>query len=546
MIYLSAFQLLLPHVVKLIVDHVAGSSRLRYDDVTTDSDEYKLLEMPLLWVCHNFRAFVHQRFCKVLGLYLKNDRDSAEIDLRSWPIRKNELSYPTHHLAKELCIFLDIESGHYGLEPGHDTDDTLKIRLIFPPDITANITAFAQRVKQMVSAISKINVGFHKEAERLLERRNVQVLDLTRQIFRVAEKHTAITRSNALLLMCLDLESIRDLVHIDCRIRARLPDLILLINRNASALQYLEISGSSEDLAGLVGDPDSDGYLEYPCLHTLKMSSHGSIEKLQLPVFKDVVPFPRLLHLAMSFPYPFGDDMLFRGNTGTLEYLNLYLTPGIVSIIKKYSVFTPTSHRYLKYVKIRLPPHYIPKAFATVAEYTRFVLSIAPGASVRIIPNLDKHHEDLTTALSILKGHGYIQILVLPGVRLLLCEAITMVKSLPLLSDLTTHIPQLGELPHSVSLTMLPDYVRTTFAPTGKRFRFWHISPVWLTEVNYVEVATFMLLLALACPNFDYAAIDTVHRERFMKAMQEKIDGPGFSQDAPRLRQLLFNGWNDC
>ncbi|KAJ2047354.1 hypothetical protein H4S04_004497 [Coemansia sp. S16] len=489
----KAFQLLLPHVVKLIVDHVAGSSRLRYDDVTTDSDEYKLLEMPLLWVCHNFRAF-----------------------------------------------------GHYGLEPGHDTDDTLKIRLIFPPDITANITAFAQRVKQMVSAISKINVGFHKEAERLLERRNVQVLDLTRQIFRVAEKHTAITRSNALLLMCLDLESIRDLVHIDCRIRARLPDLILLINRNASALQYLEISGSSEDLAGLVGDPDSDGYLEYPCLHTLKMSSHGSIEKLQLPVFKDVVPFPRLLHLAMSFPYPFGDDMLFRGNTGTLEYLNLYLTPGIVSIIKKYSVFTPTSHRYLKYVKIRLPPHYIPKAFATVAEYTRFVLSIAPGASVRIIPNLDKHHEDLTTALSILKGHGYIQILVLPGVRLLLCEAITMVKSLPLLSDLTTHIPQLGELPHSVSLTMLPDYVRTTFAPTGKRFRFWHISPVWLTEVNYVEVATFMLLLALACPNFDYAAIDTVHRERFMKAMQEKIDGPGFSQDAPRLRQLLFNGWNDC
>ncbi|KAJ2105874.1 hypothetical protein GGI16_002167 [Coemansia sp. S142-1] len=327
MIYLSAFQLLPPHVVKLIVDHVAGSSRLRYDDVTTDSDEYKLLEMPLLWVCHNFRAFVHQHLCKVLGLYLKNDRDRAEVDLCSWPIRKNELSYPTHHLAKELCIFLDIESvfsgkalqllsdvpyegcpfpqvrkldfhlffdneGHYGLEPGHDTDDTLKTRLIFPPDITANITAFAQRVKQMVSAISEINVGFHKEAERLLERRNVHILDLTRLIFRVAEKHTAITRSNALLLMCLDLESIRDLVHIDCRIRARLPDLMLLIYRNTSTLQYLEISGSSEDLAGLVGDPDSDGYLEYPCLHTLKMSLHGSIEKLQLPAFKDVVPFP--------------------------------------------------------------------------------------------------------------------------------------------------------------------------------------------------------------------------------------------------------------
>ncbi|KAJ2457849.1 hypothetical protein GGI03_005985 [Coemansia sp. RSA 2337] len=63
---------------------------------------------------------------------------------------------------------------------------------------------------------------------------------------------------------------------------------------------------------------------------------------------------------------------------------------------------------------------------------------------------------------------------------------------------------------------------------------------------NYAPMATCILLLALACPNFDYAAIDTVHRERFMKVMQEKIDGPGFSQDAPRLRRLLFNGWDDC
>ncbi|KAJ2459878.1 hypothetical protein GGF42_001191 [Coemansia sp. RSA 2424] len=102
MLTLSAFQILPEHIVKLIVDHVAGCSRLHYDDTYKDSDEYNLLQMPLLWVCHNFRAFVYARFCGKCELQLDEGRDGYVDSRHSWPSCLRKLDYPTHHLAKKL------------------------------------------------------------------------------------------------------------------------------------------------------------------------------------------------------------------------------------------------------------------------------------------------------------------------------------------------------------------------------------------------------------------------------------------------------------
>ncbi|KAJ2750415.1 hypothetical protein GGI19_005120 [Coemansia pectinata] len=67
----------------------------------------------------------------------------------------------------------------------------------------------------------------------------------------------------------------------------------------------------------------------------------------------------------------------------------------------------------------------------------------------------------------------------------------------------------------------------------GKRFRYWHVETSWFRDVNYVEAATCVLLLALICPNFDYAAVDKFNRKPFMRAMQKKIVEPGHSPAGP-------------
>ncbi|KAJ2103374.1 hypothetical protein GGI09_000706 [Coemansia sp. S100] len=519
MIVQSAFQLLPPHVVKLIVDHVADSSRLRFDRSTLDYDEHRELQMPLLWVCHNFRALVHQRFCREYELTLKNNWDRAEAYLCSWPRRDRKLGYPTHNLAKELIFRLYFETAYSGnaiqllsnspyndwsfplvreltfclvsddddrdsdynstsddydswesesddtdgdsQESDRDSDDNREADSDddretngddeYTPDTTANIAAFVQRVKQMAPTVRKIEVIPYARANNLLKRREVHILDLVQQLFGIFEKHTEVAYGRDLTIGCLNLESTQDLVRIQYFMDLSADAAMQLIYRNVRTLQHLDLDVGEADVTGLVRDPNGGGYLEYPCLHTLKIHS-----------------------------------------------------------------------------------------------YTQFVLSIAPGASVREIPGLTKYPEDRTPALSMLKDHGCIQILSLPDTSLSLWDVISLVKLLPFLSDLHTPPMSGSELPQDISMATLPGYIRATYGSIGGRFRFWHIETEWRTELYYVEAATFVLLLALVCPNFDYAAMDKTHRIPFMSAMKKKIADPEFTQDAPRLRRLLFNGWKDC
>ncbi|KAJ2109593.1 hypothetical protein GGI16_000662 [Coemansia sp. S142-1] len=341
MIVQSAFQLLPPHVVKLIVDHVADSSRLRFDRSTLDYDEHRELQMPLLWVCHNFRALVHQRFCREYELTLKNNWDRAEAYLCSWPRRDRKLGYPTHNLAKELIFRLYFETAYSGnaiqllsnspyndwsfplvreltfclvsddddrdsdynstsddydswesesddtdgdsQESDRDSDDNREADSDddretngddeYTPDTTANIAAFVQRVKQMAPTVRKIEVIPYARANNLLKRREVHILDLVQQLFGIFEKHTEVAYGRDLTIGCLNLESTQDLVRIQYFMDLSADAAMQLIYRNVRTLQHLDLDVGEADVTGLVRDPNGGGYLEYPCLHTLKIHS---------------------------------------------------------------------------------------------------------------------------------------------------------------------------------------------------------------------------------------------------------------------------------
>ncbi|KAJ2812466.1 hypothetical protein H4S07_001381, partial [Coemansia furcata] len=492
----------------------------------------------------------------------------------------NKPSYPTHHLAKELRLVFDVESVYSGKalqilsaapyegcafplvreiifeftseldycydselesddadnnndsESESDGSNVSRDKHTYPRDITANITAFAQRIKKMAPALSEIDVTTSEDVDYLFMDNYRHIFHLAEDIFGIVEKHTVFTNGIADLVSHLNLEPIRDLVRINYFMDTNHAEMILLIRQSAQTLQFLAIDVSNIDVSGCLSDPDGGGYLEFPSMHTLKICT-SNIEPSKKAVFKDFVPFPRLQHLSTTSDYPFGDDVVFRGNAGTLEFLELELVSETVSMLREYKVFTPTSHPNIKCVIIRQCASYIPSAFTTVTDYMQFVLGIAPGAPVRVIPGLSKYWEDITPALSMLGDHDCIQILLLPDTSLSLMEAIALIKSLHLLSDLHTWKLAIGELPQGVSIAMLPSYVRATYSPIGKRFRCWHVKADWYTGVNYAGLAVCVLLLALACPNFDYAAVKRQHREFFMMAMEEKINEPEFSQDAP-------------
>ncbi|KAJ2756020.1 hypothetical protein GGI19_001201 [Coemansia pectinata] len=171
MLALSPFQLLPPHVVQLVVNHVFGSSRLVLDSLNPNSVEYRIILKPLLYICHNFRVVTHPLYFNDyrLQLYVYSDRIDVEECL--WAEYINGLDYPAHHLSREVQIGVDVQTIYKGqalqllstkpydgcafqqackltfdLDTKSDWDEYDED---FPPDTEANILAFTQRIKEM-------------------------------------------------------------------------------------------------------------------------------------------------------------------------------------------------------------------------------------------------------------------------------------------------------------------------------------------------------------------------------------------------------------
>ncbi|KAJ2336822.1 hypothetical protein GGI00_000614 [Coemansia sp. RSA 2681] len=413
----------------------------------------------------------------------------------------------------------------------------------YSPGAAANIAAFIQRVKQMAPDIRKVDVLSYS-AEALVKRRDIHTVDLVQQLYGIVETTTAITGNCRLLVEYLNLEPIRNLVHVAYRIYTTSSRIMTLIRRSAQTLQSLELSEIvCVDYTELIRDPDRGGrWMEYPCLHTLWLFSDYDNALSRTSISNGAVPFPQLQWVAMRQAYPFGDDVLFRGNASTLEFLDIVLDPEMVAMLKRYKVFTPTSHPKLQCVDIKLRSSDARHVFAAAAEYLQFALSIAPRASVLTIPYLSSFGDTLTTELEVLGSYDSIQFLSLYRATLSFWDIVNLIKLLPLLSDLKTGVPTMDKLPpQGVTLAQLPEYARSTYAPMGKRFRCWHITFSPSTRLD--NLATCVLVLALICPNFDYAAVDGRYRWRFMQEMERMITEPGFIQHAPRLQRLLFNEW---
>ncbi|KAJ2749578.1 hypothetical protein GGI19_005587, partial [Coemansia pectinata] len=188
--------------------------------------------------------------------------------------------------------------------------------------------------------------------------------------------------------------------------------------------------------------------------------------------FDGAAPFPSLRRLGCGGTYPFGDDLLlFRGSAATLELLQLTLTRELAVALLQRNVFTPTSHPKLQCVMLKLPAGMSSANYAKDPEILRLMLNISPNAAVRGVSGWYLDKASHPPVLSLLSKHTYLQVLALPDLRLSLWDAMTLIKSLPLLSDLHAMAPTLDPMPAGISKRKLIAYVSSNYSPMATRFR---------------------------------------------------------------------------
>ncbi|KAJ2067559.1 hypothetical protein GGI08_001317 [Coemansia sp. S2] len=580
----SPIQLLPLHVVKLIVSHVVGSSRVKFDGVKKDSQEYKELLKPLLWVSHNLRAIALPLYCNYFMLHIpilsqgaNGGYGSVTSSWSDFRATYKYLGHTTHHLAKELEIGLDERTIYSGMalevlscapydgcsfplvrkldlvfiDHGMDDDDMRANTL----QAEANISAFVERIRQIAPLVSEIRVqpvmqGSGEQLEDLPRRDSYYFRQLVSRLFQLVGR---IEYGDA-VLSPISLESclskLCNIVHIKYKSEESFKntnEFVQLARRNAPTLQSLDIQTEDEDIDAASLFWCTDGrFVVYPCLLKLELHGPPTVRISQRQVFPGIVPFPSLRRLHVRRVYQFDDDTLFRGNETTLESLTIELTVSSTSMLRRYNVFKPASHPKLQYVVTFFHGDIIPDIFESEADAVQFVLGIAPGAPVRTIYGAGHLGEPLA-AISLQGNHMYIQVLSLAFTQLNFLDVVTLVKSLPLLSDLISNPPTLGQLPSAVTLDMFPADLANLYAtrmPVNERFRCWRF--FYFIRDCVVDTAICVLLLALICPNFDYATPSFTERKKFMQQMEAFIFSDTLKPYEPRLRRMLFNGWNSC
>ncbi|KAJ2107748.1 hypothetical protein GGI16_001413 [Coemansia sp. S142-1] len=557
----SPFQILPLHIVEQILDYVVGSSRLKFDCVCLGSDEYTWLLMPLLIACPSFALPIFSRIFRFYSMELTGFVDNSRDMPPSLKAILIDAGYPAHLYAKALTVSVDVRDIYSGAalrvlssEP-YITRTFPMVRSISflfslpsateqqtfiattSPDAESNISAFVKRVKQIATKLEKIGIIIspHDNGPPSPVQ---QLNDLVQQLCQQAvDIEYEVSRQPVILDQRLN--GLRNLVYVSFDSTDGGEQIVQLVRRNASTLQSLDVLESTlTNVNGLILNDDG-GYMQYPCLHTLKFSGRRGPDVPRLLVFPGAVPFPNLRKLSIGLKCLFGDDTLFRGNAATLETLSLSPSPTSARVIREYRVFTPVSHPKLQYVRFGVSSDSEPNLFDTDVEYLRFVLSIGPNAHVRAIYDrfVGLEFQSLIPAFG---EHTCIQVLALEGLHLNLWDAIALVTALPLLSDLRTLLPVLGPLPNGVAKHKLPAYVIANYAPTGNSFRCWSYG-YNVGGNSFKEAVRCVLLLALVCPNFDYAAVG-LSGELFMAHMKEMITTDGFRPYAARLRRLLFGG----
>ncbi|KAJ1814785.1 hypothetical protein LPJ60_005932, partial [Coemansia sp. RSA 2675] len=575
---LSPLQLLPLHVVKLIVDHVVGSSRLRYDGIRAKPRVYRELLRPLLSVSHNFRDIALSYYWKTLKINLTNKDfgDSHGYDPQFGVTNSlfhlaDHFGYPTCHLAKDVTIYLDERAvfsgkalemlcgGDYAScpfpvarkvtfifiddsteEEEDDDDDDIAIGLA---RVEANTRAFVQRIKQMAPLVNEIKMKL-PDRDDFPSEPNQPFDDLVSQLYGLVTRIGYDFESYDADPLHLRLDTTDSLTHIRYKSeasRGNVDEFIQLAKKNALTLQSLLLEDESGlDVLSLVRN-DDDRRVTYPCLLSLSLCAYNfDREMLGRPTFRGTAPFPILRRLRIILDSPFDDDTFFRGNAATLEKLSLYLDSKSVSMLCRYQVFVPDSHPKLQAVHLSIPVDFGLESFASAGEALEFIHNI--GSRVAVLEYNVHREVDIIPSLN---NYACIQVLSLESLHLEFATVLSLIKSLPLLSDLHTGMPGLGQISDGVTMDALPEYVVSQYAPMGERFRCWHFYYGYNRHCNDLDTyVTCMLVLALACPNFDYAAPPSSMRKPFMEHMEKAIASDRFKLYAPRLRRLLFLGWN--
>ncbi|KAJ2458922.1 hypothetical protein GGF42_001772 [Coemansia sp. RSA 2424] len=341
------------------------------------------------------------------------------------------------------------------------------------------------------------------------------------------------------VVLSLDLHDIHGLTRITHGVNVSCATFARLAYLNAGTLQTLGLVLSGEEnwlnlIFGETGEP-----VVYANLSSLTLWAGKMTYAETWGVIEDVEPFPALSALDIYDGYPFGDDLLFRGNGNTLQSLCLPFRAIASNTLGRHNVLGRSRVARMNYFQIGKvtsadEEFMAANAGTPIRQQIHRILEVS--LSLTILSDSDSHH--MYSAICTASNATAIQSLDFANMAFDASQIIRTVAALPSLVSFTCSVSGCGPEIEAILTSERPSTLHAKHYPLSRRFM--KLCVAYNASASAKSLAQAAMLLAVVCPSLRTVEVLPTLRNEFSREIAWAMLNSVYRPYADRLRDLIY------
>ncbi|KAJ2252964.1 hypothetical protein GGI13_002970 [Coemansia sp. RSA 455] len=254
----------------------------------------------------------------------------------------------------------------------------------------------------------------------------------------------------------------------------------------------------------------------------------------------DAAPFSKLLTLDLSGRYPFDDDLIFRGNGGTRQYLQIPFgaiarnTLGRFGVLKRSGV-TRMNRISIGEVTVQDKEFVDGSAEVPTEQQVRRMLEV----TVTLKQDNDATNCRVFYTIRDTPGTATLQHLELRNIRILTSSIIKIVSAIPSLASCSCNLFMLGPF-EDIPVEERPSRLHTKYYPLNSNFRTWRVLDAYDRDTPINIIVYSAMLLAVLCLNFVHVDLPLKLRNDFGRKIAWASFNDPFKPYAESVGRLVY------
>ncbi|KAJ2015652.1 hypothetical protein GGI14_004147 [Coemansia sp. S680] len=564
------FQTLPMLIVELVVEYLEERTRTSLDGSIERHNSNKLVLTPLLWVSESWRLAALSSICDNCSLVFNYSAKGYEVIYPAWPANFSLPHFNRDKLVKRIVTLAPswnrICSGTFSststgpiyesamfptatslvvfLSEGGDSRPVISARGKTSASSLAStirdaaVAGFARSLLQLAPAATGISMYFCTPGVTSQQNKGLCNV-LVSELCAGSVSRVEIDSAPGCSLPSLQLHGSPGLTSLLQGLGQVCTPFARIAYLNAGTMKDLAIrpTTKAEWLTLIYGDTKTPAV--YTSLTSLILPIEGVPHSVKWAEIKDVEPFPALVKLSIYGAYPFEDDLLYRGNGGSLKALRIPFGAVARNLLSKHRVLNRSGVTQMNMIDLD---------FITDADNM-----LVTGRGNTIVKQHMDRMLEVTTQLSLANDTPDTQLFNAikdaPRTAILqhltLCDLpfdtdkiIEVISALPTLVGLTCELKRSVPNVKMLPLNKQPKILHDRYYPLSNNFRRMTIM---IDEKNIwaKKIAAVAMQIAVICPKFVHVDIAVEIREVFRREIAWAMVSQPFKPYADSLRRLV-------